>query len=321
MIPPVYLGILFAVAFVMLVAWVLFRKRRLDWFGPQLRELPIHRLRYLLAAYFLRGASLGFFIDAVCGGGFSRSLVLVFASVFGVLAPMGLLLRHRSPLQRMLFVLPLVFIVYGIAVSHAVSHWHLVDVPSSTAAAAYRFDAFAIFVTMLASALVTTKHINTEGMRQLRAEAEIANAREVQQIIVPEAVESILGFRIDSIYVPAREVGGDFFQIIPIANNGMLMVIGDVAGKGLPAAMLVSVLVGSIRTAAEDTHDPGLILRKLNDRLLGRTHGGFSTALAALFSADGSVTIANAGHLSPYLDGREIDLPNALPLGILAGVY
>ena len=54
----------------------------------------------------------------------------------------------------------------------------------------------------------------------------------------------------------------------------------------------------------------------MNERLVGRIRGGFSTAIAALIAADGSVTIANAGHLPPYLDGRELDLPGALPLGI-----
>jgi len=117
---------------------------------------------------------------------------------------------------------------------------------------------------------------------------------------------------------PAQQVGGDFFQIVPVVEGGLLLVIGDVAGKGLPAAMLVSVIVGAIRTAARYSHSPTEMLAELNERLMGRTHGGFSTALAALFSADGSVTIANAGHLSPYLDGREIELPSALPLGIVS---
>jgi serine phosphatase RsbU (regulator of sigma subunit) len=83
--------------------------------------------------------------------------------------------------------------------------------------------------------------------------------------------------------------------------------------------MLVSMLVGTVRTCAEETTDPARILRKLHDRLIGRTNGGFSTALAAHIAGSGLVTIANAGHLSPYLDGREIDLPGALPLGIAGG--
>jgi serine phosphatase RsbU (regulator of sigma subunit) len=80
--------------------------------------------------------------------------------------------------------------------------------------------------------------------------------------------------------------------------------------------MLVSVLVGAIRGIADYTSDPAEILCNLNQRLLGRAGGGFSTAVAAHISANGSVTIANAGHLPPYLDGEEIELPGALPLGV-----
>jgi serine phosphatase RsbU (regulator of sigma subunit) len=76
--------------------------------------------------------------------------------------------------------------------------------------------------------------------------------------------------------------------------------------------------VGIIRTAADE--GPGEMLAVLNDRLVGRCGGGFSTALAARITCDGAVTIANAGHLSPYLDGIEIELPGALPLGIVGGM-
>jgi serine phosphatase RsbU (regulator of sigma subunit) len=77
--------------------------------------------------------------------------------------------------------------------------------------------------------------------------------------------------------------------------------------------------VGAIRGIADYTSSPAEILCNLNERLLGRAGGGFSTAVAAHISANGSVAIANAGHLPPYLDGEEIDLPGALPLGVVAG--
>jgi serine phosphatase RsbU (regulator of sigma subunit) len=108
--------------------------------------------------------------------------------------------------------------------------------------------------------------------------------------------------------------------VLPAGQGGLLVVVGDVAGKGLPAAMLVSALVGSIRTAADDTHAPDEVLHRLNERLVGRTHGGFTTALAAYIAANGMMTIANAGHLPPYLDGREVELDGALPLGFASDV-
>jgi sigma-B regulation protein RsbU (phosphoserine phosphatase) len=161
-----------------------------------------------------------------------------------------------------------------------------------------------------------TNRLSREGAE---LEGEMAAARQVQQVMLPEQIEAITGFTIESVYLPAKQVGGDFFQILAVPEGGMLVVVGDVAGKGLPAAMLVSVLVGAIRAAAEFTHAPAHLLANLNERLVGRASGGFSTALAAYIDPTGQVTIANAGHLSPYLDGAEVELPGALPLGIVSG--
>jgi len=85
--------------------------------------------------------------------------------------------------------------------------------------------------------------------------------------------------------------------------------------------MLVSVLVGAIRGASEYTAEPAKLLANLNQRLVGRVAGNFSTALAARIFPDGSVVIANAGHLPPYLDGKEVAVPGALPLGVKAETH
>ena len=156
------------------------------------------------------------------------------------------------------------------------------------------------------------------GRRQAVLEGEMAAAREVQRVILPEAVETVPGFTVESVYQPAQQVGGDFFQILPAGHGGLLVIVGDVAGKGLPAAMLVSVLVGAIRGVADYTKDPAELLANLNERLISRS-GSLSTALATHITADGWVTVANAGHLSPYLDGKEVELPGALPLGVISG--
>jgi len=177
-------------------------------------------------------------------------------------------------------------------------------------------DGLAFFFSLAIIMVLRSTRISRQ---QAVLEGEVAAAREVQQVILPEQVETVPGFDVESVYEPAQQVGGDFFQVLPAENEGLLVVVGDVAGKGLPAAMLVSVLVGAIRGVAEYTVDPAKLLASLNERLIGRTHGGFSTALAAHITEDGWVTIANAGHLSPYLDGRELELPGALPLGVISG--
>ncbi len=184
----------------------------------------------------------------------------------------------------------------------------------------FSLNTFSGIASTVALAVIMLLRSSTMTRRQAQIESELQAAQQVQQVLVPEQIGDTPGFSVDSVYLPAQQVGGDFFQVLPVGDGGLLVVVGDVAGKGLPAAMLVSVLVGAIRATAEFTHDPGALLRNLNDRLVGRGTGGFSTAVAALIARDGRVSIANAGHLSPYLDGREIDLPGALPLGVAAGL-
>jgi hypothetical protein len=175
-------------------------------------------------------------------------------------------------------------------------------------------------LSTISLAIIMLLRSSRMSRRQAMLEGELAAAQQVQQVLVPEHTEAIPGFVIETAYQPAQQVGGDFFQILP-SGGGVLLVVGDVAGKGLPAAMMVSLLVGSIRTAAEDSDDPQVLLGKLNERLVGRSSGAFSTAVAAHISPDGAVILANAGHLSPYLDGEEIELHPALPLGILSGAH
>lgn len=150
-----------------------------------------------------------------------------------------------------------------------------------------------------------------ERMRQ-----EMEQARTVQNVLIPDKVPDISGFRIECVYKPAGEVGGDFFQVLPIREGGAMICIGDVSGKGMPAAMTVSLLVGTLRTLAHYTQRPGEILSAMNQRMLGRS--GFTTCLVMRVDRDGALTIANAGHLSPYLNGAELACENGLPLGLAA---
>jgi hypothetical protein len=155
--------------------------------------------------------------------------------------------------------------------------------------------------------------------QQAHLETEMAAAQEVQQLLLPDEIERVPGFTIETAYEPAQQVGGDFFQILPAPEGSLLLVVGDVAGKGLPAAMLVSVLVGAIRGVAEYTQEPAELLANLNQRLVGHVAGGLATALAARISSDGAVVLSNAGHLPPYLDGQEVAVSGALPLGAKSG--
>ena len=156
--------------------------------------------------------------------------------------------------------------------------------------------------------------------RQSSLEQEFQNARELQQVLIPEELAQIPGFAVTSAYRPAQEVGGDFFQIIPLGRGSTLIVLGDVSGKGLKAAMSVSLIVGALHILAEVDPSPAAVLAGLNKRLAGRIHDGFATCLALRVNSDGAVSIASAGHPAPLINGREVEMPGNLPLGIVDGM-
>jgi hypothetical protein len=145
---------------------------------------------------------------------------------------------------------------------------------------------------------------------------ELEQARQVQQMLIPEKLPAFSAFQLESEYLPAQQVGGDFYQILPGTDGGLLLIIGDVSGKGLKAAMLVAMIVGAIRTLAEQSHDPLAMLEGLNRRLCGRLTHQFATCLAIYLRPNGEATAANAGHLAPYLNGHEVGFTGSLPLGL-----
>lgn len=183
---------------------------------------------------------------------------------------------------------------------------------------------YTIFLaSLLAVILYRFIHVSQE---EQRSAAEMEAARSVQAMLIPTQLPSNHNFMLESAYLPANGVGGDFFQVLPLKDDSMLIVVGDVSGKGLQAAMNASTLVGALRN--EISHDPATILNRLNNVLLGATQGGgavpnlkaaasFATCVCARVYTDGTMTIANAGHLHPYRDGRELELAADLPLGVI----
>ena len=181
-------------------------------------------------------------------------------------------------------------------------------------------DSTTFFATLVLVAvpLLAWRQTTEERRRVTALELEYQSAGEIQRALIPASVASVQGLEIESAYLPARHVGGDFFQVIPLAQGETLVVIGDVSGKGLGAAMAVAVIVGALNAIADQTTSPAALLTQLNRRLHGRMQGGFATCLALRIGPDGEGMAANAGHLSPYMGGREIELPPALPLGLVA---
>jgi len=182
------------------------------------------------------------------------------------------------------------------------------------------FSAQMILRTLLFIAIVyaVARYHMEDRRRRTALELEFENAREIQQVLVPESLPTIPGFTLSSSYKPALEVGGDFFQIVPLDDQSTLIVLGDVSGKGLRAAMAVSLIVGALRSIAETTTSPAAILTHLNRQLVGRLQNGFATCIALRLGRDGSCAVASAGHPAPLLNEKELDLPGAIPLGLMS---
>jgi hypothetical protein len=261
--------------------------------------------------------------DAICTGIFTACEAFAL-----VLVAYAVIQRKRLELSRWLvaifaFTWDMINVVrIASEQGQRFTHW---TISTKIAAPLFTFNGNAISASSIAQVLLLIslvyavyRYIAEDRRKQAALEQEFKNAREVQQVLVPEELPSLPGFAVTSAYRPAQEVGGDFFQIIPLEGGSTLVLLGDVSGKGLKAAMAVSMIVGAARMVADFTSSPGEILNGLNRRLYGRLQGGFATCVAMRLDRNGNCTIASAGHPAPFLNEKELSLPGALPLGIEA---
>ena len=136
-----------------------------------------------------------------------------------------------------------------------------------------------------------------------RLDKELQVASEIQQLIIPQSLPQIEGLDISAIYVPCKEVSGDFYDIIKINENEYVFVVADVSGKGIPGAMLVSTMQAILKAYLEYSTDLKSIITKLNDRIIkNTTEDRFITFFFGLYNAEKcTLTYINAGHNPPIL--------------------
>lgn len=178
-----------------------------------------------------------------------------------------------------------------------------------------------IFRGLLLVAIVVAVYMSyrEERQREVLLSNEFSNARTLQRMLIPEHQISTPGFSISSSYRPALEVGGDFFQFIPSEgdpNGTTLLLLGDVSGHGLKAALSVSYVIGIMRVLAEFFPEPGPLLTEMNRRLCGRMDNGFATCIAVRINRFGACTLSSAGHPPPFLNWNALDVQGAVPLGL-----
>ncbi|MCL4562800.1 MAG: GAF domain-containing protein [Chloroflexi bacterium] len=158
-------------------------------------------------------------------------------------------------------------------------------------------------VTQQISLAIQNDRFNKEVVEHERLEREFQLAREIQQAFLPGKLPSIGGWEMDVRWRPARQVGGDFYDVFHLPGRKLGLVIADVSDKGMPAALYMTVTRTLIRAAAQEISSPAKVLKRVNDLLLmDSQYAMFVTAIYAIVSLkDGSVLYANAGHNIPLL--------------------
>ena len=172
---------------------------------------------------------------------------------------------------------------------------------------------------------VANAKMHQQLMRRQRMERDLQLARQVQESFLPDHVPDIPGIELAATYRAALEVGGDFYDFITLNDQRLAIGIGDVAGKGVPAALLMARMSSDMRLLAMNETDAGSVLTKLNARLAAASpEGGFVTGLFAILDPESrTLAIANAAHCLPVLrrgstgEVREIDEGGGFPLGTL----
>jgi hypothetical protein len=258
-------------------------------------HVPVHASLYLQPILLGVKLAFGILLLLVAYRGFRRNRGE--GAMVGVAVLLAVIANYNRELR--VIHIPTTFTILGFAI-------HLGSLSS-------------ILSLMIITVMLLRRFVASQRAKEVW-KLEIEQARHVQQVLIPDRLPELAELHIDSEYRPMREVGGDFFQIVPKGKDGSsLIVFGDVTGKGLQAGMLVALIVGAIRSSAQHDNNPQRILEALNEQLCERESSS-ATCMVLRFLPDGTVELANAGQLPPYLNGTEMQIEGALPLGILPGM-
>ena len=165
---------------------------------------------------------------------------------------------------------------------------------------------------------------NARMAERARIEQELRTAQHIQQALLPKDVPELAGWQLAPYYQPAREVGGDFYDFLSFDDGRLGIVIGDVTGKGVPAALVMAITRTMLRTAAQGASSPAEVLARVNDLLSADIPPGmFVTCFYAILDpGNGHLHYANAGHDLPYRrHGTSVSELRAtgMPLGMMPG--
>jgi phosphoserine phosphatase RsbU/P len=199
----------------------------------------------------------------------------------------------------------------------------------------YRLDAFPpaqlqllrALSKQIAVAIHNARRFQQEREERQRMSREAAEAQVIQQALLPRMSPLIPGYSISGLTIPMGEVGGDWYDYIPLDDGSWALVLADVSGKGMAAALLMSATRGMLRSLADTCKSPAAVLNRLNRLMVEDFPSGkFVTLIyAVLDPAQRTLKFASAGHLPPLLmdeaGTRFLQTESGMPLGLTLGEY
>jgi serine phosphatase RsbU (regulator of sigma subunit)/predicted ester cyclase len=172
---------------------------------------------------------------------------------------------------------------------------------------------------------LTRHRLDQELKERERIEQELRLAQRIQQALLPKELPLLVGWDIVPYYKPAREVGGDFYDFLPLKDGNIGLVIGDVSGKGIASALVMANTQSVLRTVVQTNEAPGQVLRQANEVLWTYIPPNmFVTCFYGILDpTSGRLVFANAGHNPPCRLNQDMVtdlLATGMPLGLMSGM-
>jgi sigma-B regulation protein RsbU (phosphoserine phosphatase) len=177
-------------------------------------------------------------------------------------------------------------------------------------------------IAQQAALAIQSDRLQGEKVLRERLETEAQLARQIQQTFIPETMPPLPGWNLGARWRTARQVGGDFYDVMELPGGRLGLFIADVADKGMPAALFMSLTRTLVHAAVADTESPAEALRRVNDLLIPDTRQGmFVTAVyAVLYPETGKLIYANAGHNPPLWLAQDGKVERLTRTGVALGV-
>jgi GAF domain-containing protein len=177
-------------------------------------------------------------------------------------------------------------------------------------------------IAQQAALAIQSDRLQEEMVVRERLETEVQLARQIQQTFIPETLPLLAGWDLAARWRTARQVGGDFYDVLELPGKRLGLFIADVADKGVPGALFMALTRTLVRAAVAENESPAQALQRVNDLLIPDTQQGmFVTAVyAVLYPESGELVYANAGHNPPLWLGKEGKLERLTRTSIALGV-